>query len=83
MLKLSCNVSDAFPEVLKLSSEVSEYEPLVLGPLAFTAGHSIVVDSYFFGYVTSSTLNILRYNVVGGAGCPLVDPGLTSPGFSA
>ena len=28
MLKLSSNVSDVFPKVLKLSSEVSEFKPL-------------------------------------------------------
>ena len=32
MLKLSCNVSDVFPKVLKLSSEVSECKPLHAGP---------------------------------------------------
>ena len=31
MLRLSCNVSDAFPKVLKLSSEVSECKPLGQG----------------------------------------------------
>jgi len=32
VLKLSCNVSDVFPKVLKLSSEVSECEPLLPWP---------------------------------------------------
>jgi len=31
VLKLSSNVSDAFPKVLKLSSEVSECKPLAAG----------------------------------------------------
>jgi hypothetical protein len=32
VLKLSSNVSDVFPKFLKLSSEVSECKPLVIGP---------------------------------------------------
>jgi hypothetical protein len=31
MLELSSNVSDVFPEVLKLSCEVSECKPLAVG----------------------------------------------------
>lgn len=38
----------------------------ILAPLVITAGMSVAVDSYFYGRVTSSTLNILRYNVAGG-----------------
>ena len=34
MLKLSFNVSDVFPKVHKLSSEVSECKPLLLGATA-------------------------------------------------
>ena len=34
MLKLSSNVSDVFPEVLKLSFEVSECKPLEAGKTA-------------------------------------------------
>ena len=38
----------------------------ILVPLVVTAGASVAVDTYFYGRVTSSTLNILHYNVAGG-----------------
>jgi NADPH-dependent glutamate synthase beta subunit-like oxidoreductase len=47
VLKLSSNVSDAFPKVLKLSSEVSECKPLPAGAVVAMAtpasGSNIVV----------------------------------------
>ena len=39
MLKLSSYVSDVFPEVLKLSSEVSECKPLGVGEAARPRQH--------------------------------------------
>ena len=38
MLKLSSNVGDVYPKVLKLSSEVSECKPLVQGRAAPARG---------------------------------------------